>query len=121
MKSDRGVAAYSEIKIYLILDIFAKTKYGKSPPPKTSASRSYLFEEVLEEAGDVVRRDVRQLHLFPLGLEHLTQLLDAGLGPAHSINALGRGEERGGEEGRSSVGASNGIVISCGFTLTHSL
>ena len=61
---------------YWMLPRFPGVPGGPRGPQR---SRSYLFEEVLEQAGDVVGRDVRQLHLLPQGLEGLAQPLDAGL------------------------------------------
>lgn len=39
----------------------------------------YLFEEVLENRCDVMRREVRKVHLLLLSLKVLTELLDARL------------------------------------------
>lgn len=48
----------------------------------------YLLEEVLKDGGDVMRREVREVHLLLLHLKGLTELLDARLGPAHTIYPL---------------------------------
>lgn len=43
---------------------------------------------MFKDGGDIVRREVRQVHLLFLRLKGLAELLDAWFGATHTIDAL---------------------------------
>lgn len=73
----------------------------------------YLLEEVFKDGGDVMRWEVREVHLLLLHLKGLTDLLDARFGPTHTIHPL-----RGKTKKTPKVSHLEMDILFCTFSVT---